>query len=122
MRKSPKVKRSKIEIVLDVDEETRHWVADVLRPTTYMNFDDVMPQDYTVEKTILSPTSRATYIKIWTVGNTRISRCIWKDQKDKQELKQSLCMMVEYIHTLQSPDTRALPNAISIIDVTSPTN
>lgn len=30
--------------------------------------------------------------------------------------------MVKYIHALQNPNTKTLPNDISVVDVTSPAN
>lgn len=51
------------------------------------NIHDVLPQDYIGDKIILGPTSRVADMKIWTARNSRISHHIWKDQRDKQELK-----------------------------------
>ena len=71
-----------------------------MKPTTKKSIDKIKPQNFVVEKIILGPISRAIDIKIWNVGNTRISQWIWKDDRDKKELKYSMWKMIEYIHEL----------------------
>lgn len=118
--KNPKAKKAKIETILNIDENTRQWVAKVMKQTTDKGIDEILPQDYIAEKIVLSTASREVDMKIWIAGNSRISHHIWKDQRDKQELKQLLRKMAEYIHEIQNPNIEALPTSIFVIDVESP--
>lgn len=71
--KTPKDKKPKIKNIFNIDEKIGHWVENILRLTTKKSLDDMLPQDYIMEKTILGLASRATEMKIWTAGNSRIS-------------------------------------------------
>ena len=81
-----------------------------------------MPQDYTVEKRTLGPTTKAVDMKILDAGHAKVTNQIWKDWKEKKELKQSIHLLAEYIHSLQSAESESQPQAITMIDVTSLTN
>lgn len=71
--KTPKTKRPKIETMLKFDDEIGQWVIEDMEPTIEKSIEEIQPQDYVAEKTILGLASRATDMRTWNVGNTRIS-------------------------------------------------
>lgn len=73
--------------MLNVDEKIGDWVADVLKPSKGKILEDIIPQDYMMEKRVLGLAFRAIDMKILNEGHTRVTSCIWKDWKEKKELK-----------------------------------
>lgn len=45
--KTPKTKREKIKIVLNIDKNTGEWIGEVMKLATDKILDDVLPRDYT---------------------------------------------------------------------------
>lgn len=87
LRKTPESKKLKEEAMLEVDENTGHWVAEVARPILDKDPENATEQDFVVEKVDLGTASRAADAKhLESSAKTMLSRT-WKDEKNKWELK-----------------------------------
>lgn len=65
---------------------------------------------------------RATYVSHLEALTKRIVTRTWKDEKDKQELKETLRHMEEYIEEIHSLDPQPLSQIPSSFNPKSPAN
>lgn len=100
--RSTKPKQLKMESMIGFDEDTKHWIADIAKPIPDKDTATDLEADYTIKQVDLGVGTRAVDVKhLETLTKWMIS-CTWKDEKDKDELKQNLMQMAQYIHALQN--------------------
>lgn len=86
--KTSKPKNFKTQAMLDVDDTTGHWIAEVAKTIPRRDIDKATKEDFTVEKIDLGVASRVVDVKHLESSTKRIISRTWKDEKDKRELKQ----------------------------------
>lgn len=74
--------------MLEVDENTGHWVAEMAKPISDKDPENATEKDFTIEKIELGTTSRVADAKHLESSTKRMLSRTWKDEKDKRELKQ----------------------------------
>lgn len=88
--KALKCKNPKLEAMLELNDKIGHQMTDIYKPNNDTNQDEVFPQDFIVERVDLGMITRAENIKIFNASNKKIEHRIWKDQKDKRDMKQTI--------------------------------
>lgn len=83
-----KPKRLKVEAMLEVDDNTRHWVAEMAKPISDKDLENATEKYFTIEKIDLGIASSAVDAKHLESSTKRMLSRTWKDEKDKRELKQ----------------------------------
>lgn len=122
LRKMSKSKRLKVEAMLEVDENTGHWVAEMAKPISDKDPENATKKDFSIEKIDLGTASRATDTKHLESSNKRMLSRTWKDEKDKRELKQVVKQMAEYINAIHHPSPQPLSQVSQSFDPKSPMN
>lgn len=89
--RTSKSKRLKTEAMIDVDDQTCHWVANVARPLI----------DKDVEKIDLGVTSWVVDAKHLETSTKRVLTRTWKDEKDKNKMKHIIMQMAQYINAIR---------------------
>lgn len=79
-------------------------------------------QDYQVSKVDLGKGSREFDMKNFKFSNKKIVDWVWKDAKDKQNMKQTMKSMAQYINAILHPEPKPLHEMSATIDVRSPIN
>lgn len=107
---------------MGVDDETGHWVVEVAKPISDRDLEKSTENDFTVEKINLGVASRAVDAKHLESYKKRMLSRTWKDEKDKQELKQVVTQMIEYINIIHHLSPQPLTHTILSFDPKSPVN
>lgn len=100
LKKVSKPKRLKTQTMLEVDEVTCHWIAEMAKPILGTNLDKATEDDFIVEKIDLGVASRAVDIKHLESSTKRMISRSWKDEKDKKEPKKIITQMAKYINSI----------------------
>ena len=61
-------------------------------------------------------------MKFFEVSNKKITERVWKDGQDKQEMKETIKSMAQYINAILHPKAKLISEMLAIIDVSSLTN
>ena len=61
-------------------------------------------------------------MKIFEVSNKKIVDRFWKDAQDKQDMKEEMMRMVQYINAILHLEPKPLSDMFSIMDITSSSN
>lgn len=107
---------------LNFDEYTGHWTAEIYKPIEGKGKDEIAIQDYEILKADLGKGTRDADMKIFEVSNKKISSRIWKEDKDKREMKEALRRMVDYIYAIQNLGPMPLSKLLATLELKSPAN
>lgn len=88
--KISKPKKLKTEAMMEVDDETGHWVAEIAKPISDKGPENATEKDFVVDKIDLGVASRVVDAKHLESSTKRMICRTWKDEKDKRELKQGV--------------------------------
>ena len=80
------------------------------------------PQDYQITKVDLGKPNRKTDMKFFEVSNKKIAERVWKDGQDKQEMKETIKSMAQYINAVLHPEAKPISEMSVIVDVSSVAN
>lgn len=92
------------------------------RPPIDKDAKNITEKDFVFEKIDLGVTSRAVYAKHLETSTKIILTRTWKDEKDKNEMKQIIMKMAQYINAIQDPNPQPLSQVPLSFDPRSPMN
>ena len=66
--------------------------------------------------------NREIDMKFFEVSNKKIAERLWKDGHDKQEMKEMIKRMAQYINAILHPEAKPISEMSVVVDVSSLTN
>lgn len=120
--KTLRVKKLKTISKIDFDADSGNWTVEIACPWIYEKTKDPTARHFIVEKVNIGTSSQATYVLHLEASRKNITTRTWKDERDKNELKESLKQMTEYIDAIHGPDLQPLSAQPTLFDPKSPSN
>ena len=120
--RASKAKKARTESRIQFDKNSGHWSAEIAMPLEESPKDALTPQDYRVSKVNFEKGSCAIDMKFFEVSNKKIADRVWKDAHDKQEMKEAMKQMAQYINAILHPDPKPINQMSAIMDVNSDIN
>lgn len=115
-------KKLKTEAMIDVDDQTGHWVVEESQPPMDKDVETVTEKDFFIEKVDLGVASQAVDAKHLETSTKRILTRTSNDEKDKNEMKQIIMKMAHYINAIQDPNPQPLSSVPLSFDSKSQMN
>lgn len=81
--------------MIDVDDQTVHWIVEVARPPTDKDAENITKKNFVIEIIDLGMTSQGADAKHLETYTKRILTRTCKDEKDKNEMKQIIMQMAQ---------------------------
>lgn len=109
-------------MMIDVDDQKGHQIVEVTRPPIDKDVENITEKDFVIEKIDLGVTSRATDAKNLETSTKRILTKTWKDEKDKNDMKEIIMQMAQQINAIQDPNPQPISEVPLSFDPRSPMN
>ena len=122
LSKMPKVKKARIESRINFDKASGRSAPEIATPPDGSTRNFVAPQDYQITKVDLGKANCETDMKFFEVSNKKIAERVWKDGQDKQEMKENIKSMAQYINVILHPEAKPISMMSAIVDISSVTN
>ena len=120
--RTSKVKKARIESRIKFDKSSGHWSTEIAMSPNGSSQESLTPQDYQISKIDLGKGSRVVDMNCFEASNKKIADRVWKDAQDKQEMKEAMKNMAQYINAILHPEPKPINEMSAIVDVTSTTN
>lgn len=66
--------------------------------------------------------NHAVNMEFFKASNQTIAHRVWKDEQDKQEMKETIKNMAQYINAILHLEAKSINEILAMVDVTSTTN
>ena len=116
--KTPKVKKARINF----DKNFGHWLTNIVTSPDGTSHESLAPQDYQITKVDLGKGNCEVDMEFFESSNKNIAHRVWKDGQDKQEMKETIKSMTQYINAILHPKAKKISEMLVIVDVSFATN